>query len=182
MGRIRTAASTSRATAPASRPAPFTSRACTAPGTFIWEGINIDSKAERGSLTVQLRDILVDGVNVELPGEVGKHYGGDALQAWNGPHRLRVDGFEARNLHYQGLFLQPNQFGSGPLGPWELRNINLQGHTEGSQYLLWLVGSRSGPGAVDIAVDNVHVRLSPGRSADRTFWDRAADWYDVTFD
>ena len=96
-------------------------------GEHIWEGINVDSKGERGNLTVQLRNILIDRVNVEYPGGTGKHIGGDALQVWNGPHRLLIDGFTAKNLEYQGMFLQPYQFGTGSLGTWDLRNINLEG-------------------------------------------------------
>ncbi len=148
-------------------------------GAYVWEGINVDSKGERGNLTVQFRDITIDGVNVDLPGGTGKHYGGDALQVWNGPHRLRVDGFRATNLKYQGFFLQPNSFGSGPLGRWELNDVYLQGASTGSGYLLWLAGNRTGTGAIDIGVNNFHVRTSPGRSAAQTVWDLANDWPDL---
>ncbi len=148
-------------------------------GPYVWEGINVDSKGERGNLTVQLRDITIDRVNVELTGGIGKHYGGDALQVWNGPHRLRVDGFDARNLEYQGLFLQPNAFGDGPLGRWELDDVYLQGASSGSGYLMWLAGERTGVGAITIDVDDVWVEPSPGRSAERTLYDYEDDWQDV---
>ncbi len=148
-------------------------------GAYVWEGINIDSKKEKGSLTVQLRDITVDGVNVDLPGGTGKHYGGDALQVWNGPHRLRVDGFDARKLEYQGCFLQPNQFGTGALGQWELNDVYLEGASTGSGYLLWLAGERTGSSAIRIAVTDVWVKPSPGKSPAKTLWDHSKDWQDV---
>ncbi len=148
-------------------------------GEHIWEGINIDSKAERGTLTVQMRDITIDEVQVAF-GADGKHIGGDALQTWNGPHKLLVDRFDARQLHYQGLILQPYSYGSGALGRWQLHDVYLEGDTTGCAYLLWLSGSRSGTtSVVDIAVSDVLVKTAPGKTATRTLWDRAADWYDV---
>ncbi len=150
-------------------------------GPHIWEGINIDSRAERSTLTVQLRDIVMDEVQ-GLPGtNGGSHVGGDALQTWNGPYRLRVDGFDARNLHYQGIVLQPYSYGSGTLGRWELHDVYLEGDDGGCAYLMWLSGARGGsvqPVLVDVT--DVWVRPAPGKSADRTLWDRANDWYDVT--
>ncbi|MFC6852060.1 malectin domain-containing carbohydrate-binding protein [Aquipuribacter hungaricus] len=149
-------------------------------GPNIWEGINIDSKAERGTLTVQVRDIVMDEVQ-GLPGTDGSgHIGGDALQAWNGPHRLRIDGFDARNLHYQGLVLQPYSHGTGALGQWELRDVYLEGDFDGSAYLMWLSGARTGAGSVPITVHDVWVTPSPGKTATRTLWERATDWPDVT--
>lgn len=149
-------------------------------GDYVWEGINIDSKGETRNLTVQLRDITVDGVNADLTGKLGEHFGGDALQAWNGPHRLRVDGFRAYNLHYQGFFLQPNQFGSGGMAAWDLNDIYLEGDSSGSNYLLWLAGDRgTGSGDIDLSVRNFWLKPSPGASLDKTIWDRTNDWSDV---
>ena len=150
-------------------------------GEHIWEGINVDSKGERGSLTVQFRDILVDGVHVEYPGSTGRHIGGDALQVWNGPHRLLIDGFTAKNLEYQGFFLQPYQFGSGSLGDWDIRNVNLEGAASRSAYILWLAGSRSAGASdgVKINVKNVYVQGGGGRDRSRSLWDADADWKDV---
>jgi len=148
-------------------------------GPHIWEGINIDAKAERGTLTVQLRDIVVEEVQ-GLPGTGGSHVGGDALQTWNGPHRLRVDGFDARNLHYQGIVLQPYSHGSGALGRWQLHDVYLEGDDDGCAYLMWLSGDRSGSGSVvPLTVTDVRVRPAPGKSAARTLWQLAEDWYDV---
>ena len=149
-------------------------------GPHIWEGINIDSKAERSTLTVQLRDIVMEEVQ-GLPGTNGSgHIGGDALQTWNGPYQLRVDGFDARNLHYQGIILQPYTYGSGALGQWQLHDVYLEGDENGCAYLMWLSGARSGTtSVVKIAVSEVRVAPAPGKTGDRTLWDRAADWYDV---
>ena len=148
-------------------------------GPHIWEGINIDSKAERGTLTVQLRDIVMDEVQ-GIPGTDGGHTGGDALQTWNGPHRLLIDGFDARNLHYQGIILQPYSYGSGALGQWQLHDVYLEGDDSGSAYLMWLSGARSGTtSVVPITVSDVWVKPAPGKSASRTLWDYKNDWYDV---
>ncbi len=151
-------------------------------GPFVWEGINIDSKAEKGTLTVQLRDITIDGVNVELPGGTGKHYGGDALQTWNGPHRLRIDGLTATDLRYQGLFLQPHQFGTGTLGQWQLENIHLTGHRDGHGYLLWLAGTRDAEYAVPITTRGLRITRAPGKDSTQTVWELAKSWPDITID
>ncbi|MFC3686888.1 hypothetical protein ACFQL5_02330 [Aquipuribacter hungaricus] len=143
-------------------------------GPNVWEGINIDSKGERGSLTVQMRDVRIDRVNVDLPGGVGNHYGGDALQTWNGPHRLLLDGFTAKDLHYQGLFLQPYAFGSGALGQWELRNVQLQAAGTGSAYLLWLADSSSTP--LSYGVEGMFVQPSPGDTRKYTIWHSTTDF------
>ncbi|WP_432577326.1 hypothetical protein [Kineococcus esterisolvens] len=135
-------------------------------GEHIWEGINIDARGERGSLTVNLRNILIDGVNVEYPGGSGKHIGGDALQVWNGPHALRVDGFTAKNLEYQGFFLQPYSRGSGSLGDWDIRNVNLVGADSGSAFLLWV----SSLNRIDVDWENVYVEGGGDRSRSRTVW------------
>jgi len=146
-------------------------------GPYVWEGINIDSKAERGSLTVQMRDVRIDEVNVILTGSVGSHYGGDALQAWNGPHRLRLDGFTAKKLHYQGLFLQPFAFGTGPLGQWELRNVQLEGHSSGSGYLAWLVNSSTTP--LQYSAPGFYVQPSPGDTRSSTIWHSSTDFLEA---
>ncbi len=143
-------------------------------GSYVWEGINIDSRAERGTLTVQLRDVRVDQVNVDLPGGIGAHYGGDALQTWNGPHRLLVDGLTAKQLHYQGLFLQPFAFGSGALGAWELRNVQLEGAASGSGYLLWLSNSSTTP--LSYTVAGTYVQPSPGDTRGTTIWRASTDF------
>ncbi|WP_432535814.1 hypothetical protein [Kineococcus arenarius] len=135
-------------------------------GGHIWEGINIDARGERGSLTVQLSNILVDGVNVEYPGGTGKHIGGDALQVWNGPHELRIDGFTAKNLEYQGFFLQPYSSGSGSLGQWDIRNVNLVGAQSGSAFLLWV----SPLNRIDVTWRNVYVQGGGDRPRSRTLW------------
>ncbi|WP_432497360.1 hypothetical protein [Kineococcus auxinigenes] len=135
-------------------------------GEHVWEGINIDARGERKSLTVQLRNILVDGVNVEYPGGTGKHIGGDALQVWNGPHKLRIDGFTAKNLEYQGFFLQPYSSGSGSLGQWDIRNVNLVGAQSGSAFLLWV----SPLSRIDVTWRNVYVQGGGDRSRSRTIW------------
>ncbi len=143
-------------------------------GAYVWEGINIDSKAERGTLTVQMRDVRVDEVQVDLPGGLGNHYGGDALQTWNGPHRLLIDGFTAKNLHYQGFFLQPFSFGSGALGRWDFRNLQLEGSATGSSYLVWLSNSSTAP--LSYGVEGVYVAPSPGDTRTTTVWHSTTDF------
>lgn len=137
-------------------------------GRYVWEGINVDSKGERGSLTVQLRDIRIDQVNVTLPGGTGRHEGGDAFQTWNGPHRLRIDGFTAKNLSYQGFFLQPYTFGSGAVGQWEFDRINLEGSDAGHGYLWWLAASRTPGSSGYVPLRLRGVNVAPGARDTRT--------------
>lgn len=144
-------------------------------GPNVWEGINIDSKAEGSTLTVQFKDILIDEVHTDLGTTLGSHIGGDALQTWNGPHRLLIDGFTAKKLHYQGFMLQPWKFGGAALGTWEFRNILLEGDTSGCAYLLWLDGERS---KLDLKVSNFKVVCAPGDTAAKTLW-RSASWPEV---
>jgi hypothetical protein len=117
-------------------------------------------------------------VNVDLPGGLGNHYGGDALQTWNGPHQLRIDGFTARNLRYQGMFLQPFSYGSGALGRWDLRNIQLEGSAAGSAYLVWLSNSSTTP--LSYGVEGMYVQPSPGDTRATTIWHSTTDFTTAT--
>lgn len=107
-------------------------------GENIYEGINIDSKSEPG-LTVQLQNIRIDHIKWVKFGGTGSHYGGDALQPWNGPTNLRVDRFTVARADYQAFFLQSGSNGTSPKGPRDFRYVNFRGvgtNNDGHTYLL----------------------------------------------
>lgn len=149
-------------------------------GQYVWEGINFDAKAERSNVTLRLRNIVVDQVNV-IPGAInGGHDGGDAFHTWNGPHHLDIDGFRASNLTYQGFFLQPYVGGTGALGTWTMSNVTLTGAATGHGYLLWLAGTRTSglKSSVSISLRNFVIRTAPKLEWKATR--NKAEWPDVT--
>jgi hypothetical protein len=91
----------------------------------------------------------------------------DVVQSWAGPRELRIDRLTASS-QYQGLFLLPHQFYNGPIGTWDLRNINIIG-TAGSGFLLW----KESGAAIRFA--NVYVSKVDGRQ-DKMMWPNAAAW------
>lgn len=60
----------------------------------------------------------------------------DALQCWNGPKFMYVDGFYAKT-GYQGAFLNPHDLGTSPVDDnWELNNVEIEGD-QNAKYILW---------------------------------------------
>ncbi|WP_041292143.1 hypothetical protein [Kineococcus radiotolerans] len=149
-------------------------------GSNVYEGINFDSKAERTTLTLRMRNILIDGVKTHLGAVMGQHDGGDAFQTWSGPAKLEVNGFTANNLDYQGFYLQPFSRGQGALGQWNLANVTLNGSRTGHAYLLWLAGTRNGTTStsVRITVQNFRINTAPNLSW-KAVWNKS-QWPDLT--
>lgn len=98
------------------------------------EGINIS--AASATVTVQNCRHLVP-----LAGSKAANHA-DALQCWNGPRWLGVDGFTA-TTGYQGMFLNAHDTGSGPVDEgWVLRRVELNGNAQ-AKYILWKVAPPS---------------------------------------
>lgn len=120
-------------------------------GPSLMEGIDLQ---EPGA-TVVLRDVLVDTVH----GSYATNHA-DLLQTWAGPSRLLIDGFTG-TTNYQGFFLMPNQWYSGPAPTvFDLRNVDID-DTHGA-YALWLGDVKGTIGTRN--VQNVYVNPNPART------------------
>lgn len=83
-------------------------------GSHLYEAINVSSDQPNAKLVVQ--NIRIDDPILFAVDSSGKHDGGDALQTWSGPAQgIFVDRFTVKESSYQGLFLQPEQFGPAPV-------------------------------------------------------------------
>jgi hypothetical protein len=137
-------------------------------GASLTEGIDLD---QRMGATVQLENIRVDEVHGSYTGEHA-----DIIHTWAGPRELRIDGLTGRTS-YQGFFLLPRQeidgapTYTGPLDPWDFRNINITG-TAGSGYMLWKEDA-------SIKNTNVYVNKADG-ATDKMLWPNASEWPGVT--
>jgi hypothetical protein len=88
--------------------------------------------------TVVMRDILFDKVY----GSLDTNHA-ELIQTWAGPSRLMIDGLTGSTT-YQGLFLEPNQFDSGPPpAVFDLRHIDID-DSQGA-YALWLGAVNGSP-------------------------------------
>ncbi|ABS05139.1 hypothetical protein [Kineococcus radiotolerans] len=149
-------------------------------GSNVYEGINFDARAESSTITLKMRNILIDGVKAHLGASVGSHDGGDAFQAWNGPLNLEINRFTANNLDYQGFFLQPYAHGNATaMGKWTLSNVTLNGSRSGHAYLLWLAGTRNAAGYHGVAIDVRNVQLTAAPALGwKAVW-KKEQWTDV---
>ncbi len=125
------------------------------------EGINISAPMA----TVQIQNVSIDTV---LTGTQATNHA-DALQSWNGPETLLVDGFTA-TTGYQGMFLNPHDTStaSAVTENWVLKNVELVGNSS-AKYILWRVRPPQG-----IATYNVFTSGGVGN------WNSASDWPNVT--
>lgn len=149
-------------------------------GTFFLEGVHftsidgnlgegIDAHASAPGATLVLQNIQID----LLHGSAAGHHA-DALQVWNGPYNLRVDGFEAAT-QYQGMFLLPDQqyTGSYPAGGvYDLRRVHLDS-TTATGYALWRNASTT------LRTDQVFVDAAAARVSSGTVRWSSALWPDV---
>jgi uncharacterized coiled-coil protein SlyX len=91
----------------------------------------------------------------------------DAVQGWNGPKFLYIDNFYAET-GYQGMFLNPNDTGTGPVdNNWELNNVEIVG-IAGAKYILWVTSPPA-----KVITNNVYTSGGLGN------WDAANDWPNV---
>lgn len=124
------------------------------------EGINISAAQAK----VQVQNVSIDTV---LTGTQSANHA-DALQVWNGPTTLLVDGFTA-TTGYQGMFLNPHDTStaSAVTENWVLKNVELVGNAQ-AKYILWRVRPPQG-----IATYNVYTSGGLGN------WNSSSDWPNV---
>ena len=98
---------------------------------------------------VGLRDVLFD----QVIGSYSTNHA-ECIQTWSGPDRFLIDALTC-NTTYQGLFLQPNQYGGATPTALDFRNVDIYGQ---GAYDLWLADV--GPGQVgqlpDFTVQNTY--------------------------
>ena len=141
-----------------------------ATGTVHVEGVWFDGASGREfdaiqvsapKATVQLENIRATG----LRGSYDTNHT-DIVQPWGGVARLRVDRLTA-TTNYQGVFNQPDL---GPVGPVELRHVDLAYDNVGAKtggYLLWFT---KGCDAARTTLTDVYVKGRPGSSLGSTVW------------
>ena len=139
-------------------------------GTVHLEGVRFTSSSgslsEGINISAALAKVQIQNVAISTPlvGSKDANHA-DALQSWNGPTTLLVDGFTA-TTGYQGMFLNPHDTSSAAVVTegWQLRNVEIVG-TAAAKYILWRVKP---PQA--IATTNVYTSGGLGN------WNGATDW------
>lgn len=141
-----------------------------ATGTVHVEGVWFDGASGREfdaiqinapKATVQLENIRATG----LRGSYDTNHT-DVVQPWGGVARLRVDRLTA-TTNYQGIFNQPDV---GPIGPVELRHVDLAYDNVGAKtggYLLWF---SNGCAAAKTTLTDVYVKGRSGSSLGSSVW------------
>jgi hypothetical protein len=141
-----------------------------ATGTVHVEGVSFDGASGREfdaiqinapKATVQLENIRATG----LRGSYDTNHT-DIVQPWGGVARLRVDRLTG-TTNYQGVFNQPDL---GPVGPVELRHVDLAYDNVGAKtggYLLWFT---KGCDAARTTLNDVYVKGRQGSSLGSTVW------------
>ena len=107
------------------------------------------SRSSAPKATVQLENLRATG----LRGSYDTNHT-DIVQPWGGVARLRVDRLSG-TTNYQGIFNQPDQ---GPIGPVDLRHVDLSYDNVGARtggYLLWLT---NGCSAATTTLTDVYVK------------------------
>src|ERR1700733_13544313 len=112
--------------------------------------------------TVVMRDVLFDRVY----GSYTTNHA-ECLQTWAGPRRLLIDGLTCPT-DYQGLFLAPNQWYTGPAPTiFDLRHVNID-DSRGA-YALWLSDVKGGLSAMRLSLQDVYV-TPPAQRTWRGWW------------
>lgn len=119
-------------------------------GTNLTGGVQLQ---EPGA-TVVMRDVLFDTVY----GSYATDHA-ELIQTWSGPSRFLVDGLTGSTT-YQGLYLLPNQWYTGPAPTlWDFRNIDID-DSQGA-YALWVSDQ---DGSFPLSLQNVYVVPNPART------------------
>ncbi|HEY1591791.1 MAG TPA: hypothetical protein VGF81_08355 [Solirubrobacteraceae bacterium] len=118
-------------------------------GTNLGGGVQLQ---EPGA-TVVMRDVLFDDV---FGSYTTNH--AELIQTWAGPDRLLIDGLTG-STNYQGLYMLPNQFYTGPEPTqWDLRNIDIDNSQGG--YAMWVSDTQPFP----LNVQNVWITPNPTKT------------------
>lgn len=145
---------------------------------YLTEGINVDSQSFINSnqvvgdpgLTVQIQN--TEFVDIIHGTQATNH--ADIFQGYNGPYQLRMHRVYGLT-QYQGLMIQPHQFGFSPLGTYEFKDCYFEG-TSDSGVILYMVAG-DGDDRPTVVTTNVWVKHNPTKSfpsqvmlEDPNFW------------
>jgi hypothetical protein len=112
--------------------------------------LNGGVQLQEPAATVVMRDVLFDRVY----GSYATNHA-ECVQSWAGPSRLLIDGLTCPTT-YQGLFLLPNQFDSGPAPRiFDLRHVDID-DSRGA-VALWLGDVKGGLSAMRLNLQDVYV-------------------------
>jgi hypothetical protein len=138
-------------------------------GKGLTEGIDLDQRLHS---TVQIENVRVVGVHARDQRNFTDNHP-DVIQTWAGPSRLFVDRLTA-STDYQGLFLNPQQFGGRRNRPrlFDFRHVNIAGLPT-ARYLLW----RGTP--FRMRLSDVWVKPARRRPAKLTMWPSPEVWTGV---
>jgi hypothetical protein len=140
-----------------------------ATGTVHIEGVAFTSStgtlSEGVNFSAPYARAQVQNVRLLVPLVGSKAYNhADALQSWNGPKWLGVDGFTA-TTGYQGMFLNAHDTGSSPVDEgWVLRRVELNG-TAAAKYILWKIAPPT-----SLATDRVFTSGGLGNYPNSSAW------------
>jgi hypothetical protein len=140
-------------------------------GKGLTEGIQLDQRLHS---TVQIENVRVVGVHARDERNFTDNHP-DVIQTWAGPARLYVDRLTG-STDYQGLFLNPQQFGGRRNRPriFDFRNVNIAGLPT-ARYLLW----RGTP--FRMRLSDVWVKPARRRPPQLTMWPTPQAWTGVQF-
>jgi hypothetical protein len=135
-------------------------------GTIHIEGLLVSGNIGEGINLSQTQGAIVQLQNIRIESATGTQSSNhaDLIQTWAGPRRLLIDRFTGYTS-YQGFFLLPNQWYSGPAPErFELRNVNLVGDPAGAGYLFWVDSNRT---RFPVVTHNLWAQSSASKAGDR---------------
>lgn len=130
-------------------------------GDDLAEGIDIDCRNPGAVLQVQ--NVRIDNVH-SRPEEVAVSWENthhpDMIQNWGGPYYYRIDRLTGYS-EYQGLMMQPNQFGENPVQLADFRNMDLHylNSEAGGKYMIFYTS-----GVVKWNLNNVWLEPRPANA------------------
>jgi hypothetical protein len=135
-------------------------------GKGLTEGIDLD---QRLHATVQIENVRIVGVHARDEKNFSDNHP-DVIQTWAGPARLYVDRLTG-STDYQGLFLNPQQFGGRKNRPrlFSFSHVNIAGLPT-ARYLLW----RGSP--FRIRLSDFWLKPSRARPAAQSMWPSPKVW------
>ncbi len=128
-------------------------------GSFFSDLIQVAHRSNNGR-TVTVQNVRLDGTTFGSKATVHA----DVIQCWGGPRTLRVHNLTARNVTYQGFYMDPADGRALPTGPgsaWSFSNINI----EGTSTCKYLFADRE-PGFTKATASEVYISGSPLNNAD----------------